>query len=71
MANPIYDMMNANNDGGIMSFIKEVQNFQKTFNGDPKAEVQNLMNSGQLSQAEFDQYAKIANQVMAFMPKTQ
>lgn len=71
MANPIYDMMNANNDGGIMSFIKEVQDFQKTFNGDAKAEVQNLMNSGQLSQAEFDQYAKIANQVMAFMPKTQ
>lgn len=71
MANPIYDMMNANNDGGIMNFVKEVQDFQKTFNGDPKAEVQNLMNSGQLSQAEFDQYAKIANQVMAFMPKMQ
>lgn len=71
MANPIYDMMNANNDGGIMSFVKEVRDFQKTFNGDPKAEVQNLMNSGQLSQAEFDQYAKIANQVMAFMPKMQ
>lgn len=71
MANPIYDMMNANNDGGIMSFVKEVQDFQKTFNGDPKAEVQNLMNSGQLSQAEFDQYARIANQVMAFMPKMQ
>lgn len=71
MANPIYDMMNANNDGGIMNFVKEVQDFQKTFNGDPKAEVQNLMNSGQLSQAEFDQYARIANQVMAFMPKIQ
>lgn len=71
MANPIYDMMNANNDGGIMNFVKEVQDFQKTFNGDPKAEVQNLMNSGQLSQTEFDQYAKIANQVMAFMPKMQ
>lgn len=71
MANPIYDMMNVNNNSGIMSFVKEVQDFQKTFNGDAKAEVQSLMNSGQLSQAEFDQYAKIANQVMAFMPKTQ
>lgn len=70
MANNLYEAVgkNAKNDG-FSQFMQEVKNLQQTFKGDPRQEVQKLMNSGQLSQAQFNQYAQMANQIMALMPK--
>lgn len=70
MSNPIFNALNKmpfNND--LTNFINEVNQFKKTFNGDPRAEVQKLLNNGQLSQNQFNQYAQMANQIMAMMPK--
>lgn len=68
MANPLFNQFGGN-DNGIFQIIKEVNEFQKTFRGDPKQEVQNLLNSGKLSQGQFNQFAQIANQILALMPK--
>ena len=65
MGNPLIDMMQTNNE--IMQFINDVKQMQSTFNGDPKEEVQKMLNSGKLSQAQFNQFAQIANQLMPFM----
>lgn len=71
MSNPLFSAFgnNAPVDNGILGFLKEVQNFQKSFKGNPKDEVQRMLNSGQISQAQFNQFAQMANQIMAFMPK--
>ncbi len=66
MANPLFNQFGNN---GIMQFINEVQSFQKTFKGNPQEEVQKLLDSGKLSQAQFNQLAQMANQIMPFMPK--
>ncbi len=68
MGNPLFNQFGGHNNG-LLQFINEVNEFQRTFKGDPKQEVQNLLNSGKLSQEQFNQFAQMANQIMAFMPK--
>lgn len=67
MANPLFNALAGNiaNNNQFSRIIQDIQNFQKTFNGNPKDEVQKMMNDGRLSQAQFNQYAQMANQIMS------
>ncbi len=56
----------------MMNVVKQIQDFQKTFTGDPKAQVEQMLKDGRLSQAQFNQLAQQTNQIsqfMAMMPK--
>ena len=68
MPNPIYNSM-ANQNNPFMQIIQEAQNLKNTFKGNPREEVQRLLNSGELSQADFNKYSQIAQQVMQMMGK--
>ena len=68
MPNPIYNAM-ANQNNPFMQIIQEAQNLKNTFKGNPREEVQKLLNSGELSQADFNRYSQIAQQVMQMMGK--
>lgn len=68
MANPLFGQFGGQNND-ILQFINEVNQFKRTFRGDARQEVQNLLNSGQLTQEQFNQFAQMANQIMAMMPK--
>ena len=61
MPSPIFNLMNGNNSNNLLAKFNE---FKKTFQGDPKAEVQKMLNSGQMTQ---DQYNKLSNMASAFM----
>lgn len=68
MANSLYNSMNgqmANNP--FAQIIQEAQKLKNSFNGNPREEVQKLLNSGQMSQQQFNQYSQIAQQVMQMM----
>lgn len=68
MPNPLFNQFNNNaNTGNIQNFIQQVRNFKSTFTGNPREEVQRLLNSGQMSQAQFNQYSQIAQQVVQMM----
>lgn len=70
MSNPLFEQLGGQMpNNNIMQIINEIQNFQKTFKGNPEEEVKKLLNSGQISQQQFNEFAQIANQLMAFMPK--
>ena len=68
MPNPIYNSM-ANQNNPFMQIMQEAQNLKNTFKGNPREEVQKLLNSGELSQTDFNKYLQIAQQVMQFMGK--
>ena len=68
MPNPIYNSM-ANQNNPFMQIIQEAQNLKNTFKGNPREEVQKLLNSGEMSQADFNKYSQIAQQVMQMMGK--
>ena len=70
MANHLYKQYNQPiNDNGLSQIIEQAKQMRKTFNGNPQQVVQNLLNSGQMSQADFNKYSQIAQQVMQFMGK--
>ena len=70
MANHLYKQYNQPiNDNGLSQIIEQAKQMRKTFNGNPQQVVQNLLNSGQMSQADFNKYSQIAQQVMQFMWK--
>jgi hypothetical protein len=43
--------------------MQQLQNFMRTFQGDPKAAVQQMLNSGRVSQQQYNQAVQIANQL--------
>lgn len=66
MANPLFSTFGNNNQFGDL--IKQAQDFKRQFaNINPRAEVERLLNSGQMSQAEFNHYSQIAQQVSQMM----
>lgn len=60
MSNPIFNAMNGGGDDNI---IQRFMQFKKTFNGDPQQQVQQLLNSGRISQAQYDNAVKMAQQL--------
>ena len=70
MANSLFTQFgNQPPNNGLMQIMAQAQELQKTFNGNPKDEVQRLLDSGQMSQAQFNQLMPIAQQIASMMPK--
>ena len=65
MPNPLYNQYGPQN--GISKMINEINNFKNNFHGDPRAEVEKMMQNGQLSQADFNQYAQMANELCKYI----
>lgn len=60
--NPLFNMMNPQPQNGMMQMMQRFNQFRQTFTGDPRQQVQNLLNSGRVSQAQYDQAVQMANQ---------
>ena len=68
MANPLYNMFGGNAPMNPMAqLVRDAKAFRKSFTGNPKDEVQRLLNSGQMSQQQFNQFSQIAQQVVQAM----
>lgn len=66
MVNPLFNTFGNNNQFG--NLIKQAQEFKKQFaNINPRAEVERLLNSGEMSQQQFNEYSQIAQQVAQMM----
>lgn len=69
MANPIFNQFGlqqmANNP--MVNIVKQIQDFKSTFTGDPKAQVEQMVKEGKLSQDQFNRLAQQTNQIMQFM----
>lgn len=63
MANPLFNESNNNNP--FAELIQNAHELKKRVT-DPKAEVQRLLNSGQISQAQFDFAVQMAKQVLPY-----
>ena len=70
MANSLFTQFgNQPPNNGLMQIMAQAQDLQKTFNGNPREEVERLLSSGQMSQDQFNKFAQMANQIRAMMPK--
>lgn len=60
--NPLFGMMQNNNP-----LMQRFQQFQKMFKGDPRQQVQQMLNSGKVSQAQYNQAVQVAQQIQRMM----
>jgi len=60
MNNPLYGMYN-NQQPNI---IQQFNQFRQTFQGNPRQQVQQLLNSGRVSQEQYNRAVQMANQMM-------
>lgn len=68
MGNPLFNQFGNNpQNNPFAQIVREAQQLKNTFKGNPQEEVQRLLNSGQMTQQQFNQYSQIANQVLQFM----
>lgn len=68
--NPLFNAMGGQMPGAMGSFQKMMQQFrqfQQSFHGDPKAEVEKLVQSGKISQNQLNQLQQMAGQFQQLM----
>lgn len=54
---------NSFNNSSFSQFVSNFNSFKNNFQGDPKAQVQALLDSGQMTQEQFQQISQMANQL--------
>lgn len=47
--------------------LNKFQEFKRTFQGDPRAQVQQLLDSGQMSEEQFQKLSQMATQLQRFL----
>ena len=65
MGNPFYNQNQHQPMGSpnpMMNMIQQFQQFAANFRGDPRQRVQELLNSGQMSQQQFNYLSNLAQQ---------
>lgn len=65
MANPLLGQFGP----AATNIVLQVENFKKQFSVDPKQEVQRLLNTGQMTQAQFNTLSQMAQQYAPFFKK--
>ena len=66
MSNPLFGMMQGNQTP-MNGLMQRFQQFKQTFTGDPKQRVQDMLNSGRISQQQYNQAVQMAQQMQKMM----
>lgn len=53
--------------GGFANMMSQFNRFKQNFSGDPQAQVQQLLDSGQMTQSQFNQLSQMATQFQNMM----
>lgn len=73
MSNPFFSAMGDGNlpgpMGNMMGMMQQFNEFRQSFQGDPKAKVQELLNSGQMSQTQFNELQGMARAFQQMLGK--
>ena len=61
--NSLYNFFQPQQNNPINNFLNQFNQFRSTFSGNPEQQVKNLINSGRITQEQFNQFAQTANQL--------
>ena len=71
MSNPLFNSLGGGKMPGAMGqfqqMMQQFQQFRQNFQGDPKQEVQKLLQSGKMSQQQLNQLQAMAQQFQSFL----
>ena len=63
MANPLFSALGGQQMNPMAQLVADARKLRQTMQN-PRAEVERLMQTGQMSQAQFNQFAQIAQQIV-------
>ena len=66
MSNALYNQFGRQNNP-FEQLAQQAREFQKQFKGSPRQEVERLLQTGAMTQNQFNQYSQIVQQVAPFM----
>ena len=64
MNNPLYKQIQQQNQNSMNGFMQRFNQFRQSFSGDPQEQIQKLMNSGRISQQDYNNAYQMAQQMM-------
>ena len=65
MNNPLFNMFGGMGQGNPI--LQRFQQFQQMFRGDPRQKVQEMLNSGKITQGQYNQAVQMAQQLQRMM----
>lgn len=68
--NPLFNLLGggqSNLPPNMLNLMNQFQQFRQTFQGDPKKQVQELLNTGKISQADYTRAAQMATELQKMM----
>ena len=63
--NPLFQQMNQPNN--MQGIIKQFKQFKESFTGNTQQQIQQLLNSGKVSQAQYNRAVQIAQQLQQLL----
>ena len=63
MANPLYGQFGGQQTNPMQQLVADARKLKQTMQN-PRAEVERLLQSGQMSQSQFNQFSQIAQQIV-------
>ena len=66
MSNSLFNQFGRQNNP-LEQLAQQAREFQKQFKGSPRQEVERLLQTGAMTQNQFNQYSQIVQQVAPFM----
>lgn len=67
MANNLFNALGNNNLGNMQGLLAQFQQFRNTFRGNPQQQVQQLLNSGKVSQEQYNRAVQMAQALQQMM----
>lgn len=56
-------------DGGFADFVRQWQQFRAQYQGDPRQQIQQMLQSGQLTQEQLNRAQQLAQQFIRLIPR--
>ena len=67
MSNPLFNLLGGQNP--MQAIMARFQQFQQSFHGDPRQQVQQLLNSGRVNQQQYNYAVQMAQQLQRMIGK--
>lgn len=65
MANPLFEALAGNNNSGMNPMIQKLMEFKNQMQGDPQQKVQELLNSGRMTQDQCNSLVQQAQTILS------
>lgn len=68
MSNPLFnEMQNGQQNAPMQNILRQFNQFRQNFRGDPQQMVQQMLNSGRITQEQYNRAVQMANQLQRYI----